>query len=84
MTHRRRLPLLALLAPSVAALFSGTVGWAAGHPPVPSAAPAPGPDADQLRRIAAEQAGTLQRLRTTVRQLEAQVQDLRKEASTAR
>lgn len=84
MTQRRRWPLLALLAPSVAALFSGTVGWAAGHPPVPGAAPASDPDADQLRRLVAEQASTVKRLRASVRQLVARVQYLRKEGSTAR
>ena len=79
MTHRRRWPLLALLAPSVAALFSGAVSWAAGSAPAASAAPAPtaGPDADELRRTVAEQAGTLKLLRATVRRLEAQVEGLR-------
>ncbi len=91
MTHRRRWPLLAVLAPSVAALFSGAVSWAAGNPPPRSASAAATPaqpaapsDADALRRTVAEQAGALRQLRSTLRRLEAQVDGLRAARTTPR
>ncbi len=43
MPHRRRWPLVALLAPAVTALFSATVSWAAGSGPA-SAPTAPSPE----------------------------------------
>jgi hypothetical protein len=62
MPHRRRWPLLAVLAPAVTALFSATVSWAAGHGPAsPAAASSPdeagGP---AVRSPAAREAATVE------------------------
>jgi hypothetical protein len=78
MPHRRRWPVLALLAPSVAALFSGTVSWAVSSSPGPSGGASSGEDAAALRRTVEQQAGAVARLRATVRRLEAQAEDLRR------
>ena len=76
--HRPRPSTAALLAPAAAALLAGSLAWAAGHPPAPltkaatTASPTPAPAATERAR----QLRDVERLRTEVASLRAELTDL--------